>query len=453
MNLKIVILAAGKGTRMRSDLPKVLHPVAGQPMLGHVLDTARSLSNEVPIVVYGHGAELLKEAFSNDDIAWALQSEQLGTGHAVMQAVPLLDSDQRVLILYGDVPLLTAATLQRLLTESAEHGLGVLTARLHDPTGYGRIVRDSQGDVQRIVEHKDATDQERAIDEINTGIMVMPSSALNRWLNSLRNDNAQGEYYLTDVVELAVADGLPVSGIIAGSEIEVAGVNDRVQLAEIERAWQRRNAEALMRHGVRVVDPSRIDVRGELTCDPDVVIDVNVVFEGRVHLARGCYVAPNCVLRDVEIGADSEILEYTSIDQATIGARARIGPFARLRPETDLGDDTRVGNFVEIKKSSLGPGSKVNHLSYVGDATVGRKVNVGAGTITCNYDGAFKHKTVIEDDVFVGSDTQFIAPVTIGKGATIAAGTTVTDDVPAEKLVVSRVRQRVVDGWKRPTKE
>lgn len=453
MTTTAVILAAGKGTRMRSELPKVLHPLAGRPMLAHVIATARAVATGAPVVVYGHGGQILIETIADPDLTFVEQAEQLGTGHAVMQALPRLESATRVLVLYGDVPLLTPATLERLLSETPADAVGVLTARVADPTGYGRIVRDDAGLLTRIVEHKDAIESERAIDEINTGIMVLPSAPLATWLAALGNDNAQGEYYLTDLIAMARSEGVSVTGVVAGSEIEVSGVNDRVQLAVLERAFQRRVADALMRAGATLADPARIDVRGELTVGRDVAIDVGCVFEGRVELGDRVRVGPYAILRDVSVASGSVILEHSSVTEAEIGAGARIGPFARIRPGTVLAAGTHIGNFVEVKKAHVGEGSKVNHLSYVGDARIGRDVNVGAGTITCNYDGAHKHETVIEDDVFVGSDTQLVAPVTVGRGATIGAGTTVTRDVPPETLAISRTKQTTIDGWTRPRKK
>ena len=422
-------------------------------MIAHVVAAAREVTETAPVVVYGHGGERLLAALEGSELRFVEQAEQLGTGHAVMQAVAAFPAGGRVLVLYGDVPLLTPTTLRRLLEDTPVEGVGVLTVRMADPTGYGRILRDEAGAVAGIVEQKDASEAQRAIDEINTGIMVLPADPLRSWLAALGNDNAQGEYYLTDVVAAARASGVPVIGVEAASESEVAGVNDRIQLSALERAFQRRGAEALMRAGATVADPERIDVRGELTVESDAFIDVDCVFEGRVHLGAGARVGPHCVLRDVVIGAGTEVLEFSSVTGAEVGDQARIGPFARLRPETVLADRTHVGNFVELKKVSLGAGSKVNHLSYVGDASVGVDVNIGAGTITCNYDGAYKHQTTIEDDVFIGSDTQLVAPVTVGCGATIGAGTTVTRDVPAGTLAVGRARQTTIEGWSRPRKK
>ncbi|MDP2808616.1 MAG: bifunctional UDP-N-acetylglucosamine diphosphorylase/glucosamine-1-phosphate N-acetyltransferase GlmU [Rhodocyclaceae bacterium] len=436
--MNVVILAAGQGKRMRSDLPKVLHPLAGKPMLAHVLDTVRKLANVSMgriCVVVGHGGERVREALPADDIAWVHQEPQLGTGHAVMQALPHLDPAVPTLVLYGDVPLIRAETLDRLLKVSDGDTAALLTVRLDNPHGYGRIVRVG-GHIARIVEEKDADSACRAIDEINTGILVAPTAALARWLPGLSNRNAQGEYYLTDIVALAVAEGMAVDACQPDHAWEVEGINSRAQLARLERIHQRNLAEALMDEGVTLADPARIDVRGELICGRDVTIDVNCVFEGRVVLEDGVTIGPNCVIRD-----------------AVVGPRSVIGPFARLRPGTVLGEDVHIGNFVEVKNSSIADHSKANHLSYIGDATVGSRVNVGAGTITCNYDGANKFRTVIEDDAFIGSDTQLVAPVTVGRGATLGAGTTLTKDAPPDQLTISRQKQLTVAGWKRPVKK
>ena len=452
MSAAIVVLAAGQGKRMHSDLPKVMHRVAGKPMVEHVLDTAAAVSPAQPVLVYGHGGTQLKAGLAHRALTWVEQAEQLGTGHAVAQTLSSLPDQGLVLILYGDVPLLRASSLERLLADAAESGFAVLSVCMRDPSGYGRIVRDVSGHVARIVEHKDAIDAERAIDEINTGIMAIDAACLKRWIPRLGNANAQGEYYLTDCVEMAVGEGIVVRGVLIADADEAMGVNNRRQLAEVERIQQRRVAESLMDAGVTLLDPARLDVRGELTCGRDVIIDVNVVFEGRVVLGDRVRIGANNVISASSIGDDVEILPNCVIDAAVIGPAARIGPFPRVRPETTLARDTHIGNFVEIKKSTIGEGSKVNHLAYVGDAEIGRDVNVGAGTITCNYDGAFKHKTIIEDDVFIGSDTQLVAPVRIGRGVTVGAGTTVTEDVEADKLVISRVRQKSISGWKRPRK-
>jgi len=450
--LNIVILAAGRGTRMYSDLPKVLHPLAGKSLLGHVLDTARSLKPVRLCVVYGYGGDVVPNALAADDIVWAEQKEQLGTGHAVQQALPHLDPAGMTLVLYGDVPLTRLSTLQRLLQHAGSDKPAVLTAHFADPTGYGRMVREG-GRVTRIVEQKDASEAERAITEINTGIIVAPTAKLAQWLGSLSNDNAQGEYYLTDTIAMAVADGLDVAAAHPHHEWEVLGVNSKLQLAQLERIYQRNTAEQLAGLGAHILDPARLDVRGELICGRDVVIDVNCVFEGKVTLGDRVEVGANCVLKQVTVAEGTKIQPFTHIEDATVGADCRIGPFARIRPGTTLASDAHIGNFVEIKNSQIDSGSKVNHLSYVGDATVGKKVNIGAGTITCNYDGANKHRTVIEDNVFIGSDTQLVAPVTVSKGATIGAGTTLTRNAPAGELTLSRVKQTTINGWQRPQKK
>ena len=450
--MNVVILAAGKGKRMRSELPKVLHCLGGRPLLSHVLETARELKAGKICVVYGHGGEIVREALDGPDVIWVRQEPQLGTGHAVLQTLTFIDPDAPTLVLYGDVPLIGTPTLTRLL-DAAGDGLGVLTAVFDDPSGYGRILRDADGRVQRIVEHRDASEDERAVCEINTGFMAAPTAALKRWLPSLGNDNAQGEYYLTDIVRLAIGEGLPVATTQPDANWEVLGVNSKVQLAELERIHQRNNALLLMESGVTLADPGRIDVRGELDCGRDVTIDVNCVFEGRVALGDGVEVGANCVLKNAVVGAGSRIAPFSHIESAEVGPRCAIGPYARLRPGTKLGEDVHIGNFVEVKNSTVAERSKANHLAYVGDATVGKDVNIGAGTITCNYDGASKHRTVIEDDVFIGSDTQLVAPVTVGRGATLGAGTTLTQDAPPDKLTITRVRQLAVPGWKRPQKK
>ena len=450
--MNVVILAAGQGKRMRSDLPKVLHRLGGRPLLAHVLDTARELGAGKICVVYGHGGEAVREALDAADLVWVRQEPQLGTGHAVLQTLTFLDADVPTLVLYGDVPLIGAPTLTRLI-EAAGSGLGVLTEDLDDPGGYGRIVRDGDGNILRIVEERDASDEERTIGEINTGFIAAPTAALRRWLPALGNDNAQGEYYLTDIVRLAIGEGMTVSATQPDEAWEVLGVNSKVQLAELERIHQYRNALLLMEQGVTLLDPDRLDVRGELDCGRDVTIDVNCVFEGRVVLGDGVEVGAHCVLRNAVIGAGTRIAPFSHIEEADAGRGCSIGPYARLRPGTKLGEDVHIGNFVEVKNSTVADRSKANHLAYVGDATVGKNVNVGAGTITCNYDGANKHRTVIEDDVFIGSDTQLVAPVTVGRGATLGAGTTLTEDAPPDKLTITRVKQTTVPGWKRPQKK
>jgi len=452
--MNIVILAAGQGKRMRSSLPKVLHPVAGQPMLAHVIAAARQACSDAAniTVVIGHGAAAVQEAFPGEaGLHFVRQEPQLGTGHAVMQAVPCLDDATSTLVLYGDVPLITAATLRRLI-EAAGAAVGVLTVRLPDPAGYGRIVRNERGDVVRIVEQKDASAAERAIDEVNTGIVVVPTPQLKAWLATLSNDNAQGEYYLTDVIARAVGDGVRVVGVDGGDGDETLGVNSKEQLAMVERIAQRRAAQALMDAGVTLADPARIDVRGDLVTGADVSIDVGCIFEGRVELADGVRVGAYCVLRNCSFGAGTELLPFTVVEDSSVGAGARLGPFSRLRPGNALDDQVHIGNFVEIKASTIGRGSKANHLAYVGDSIVGRDVNVGAGTITANYDGANKHKTVIGDGASIGSNAVLVAPVTIGAGATVGGGSTIAKDAPPGKLTVARARQVTVEHWQRPVK-
>ena len=451
MSLSIVILAAGQGKRMNSDLPKVLQPVAGRPLLRHVVDCARESGAEDVCVVYGYGGDMVRSAFADDDIRWALQAEQLGTGHAVDQAMPDTPDANRVVVLLGDVPLLTAQTVGDLLSQTGADEVGVLTVELDDPSGYGRVVR-ANGSVQKIVEERDADDAERAIKEINTGVMCFPASRLKGWLGQLDNDNSQGEYYLTDILGMAVADGVMVQGVRVDNQVEVMGINDKKQLAESERAMQQRQADALMEQGVTLADPGRIDIRGELTCGKDVFIDVNTVFEGNVTLGDNVRVGSNNILRDCTIGSGTVIDAHCHLDGATTGAGCTIGPYARLRPGAELHDNAKVGNFVEIKKSTIGDGSKVNHLTYIGDTTIGTNVNVGAGTITCNYDGANKHQTTIGDDAFIGSGVELVAPVDVGKGATIGAGSTISKPAPEDALTVERAKQVTVPGWTRPTK-
>jgi bifunctional UDP-N-acetylglucosamine pyrophosphorylase/glucosamine-1-phosphate N-acetyltransferase len=451
MTLTVCILAAGQGKRMHSDRPKVLHHIGGKSLVAHVIETARSMSPTSPLVIYGHGGDQLHSAIV-DDVVWVEQREQLGTGHAVAQALPHIPDDGMTLILYGDVPLLREKTLNQLTAAASATGFGLLTVELGNPTGYGRIVRNASGAVERIVEHKDASQEERNISEVNTGIMAVNNAYLQRWIPALANDNAQSEYYLTDCVAAAVAEGIEVATVSAVSEAEVTGVNNRLQLATLERQFQNDIAADLMEQGVMLRDPARLDVRGRLTCGRDVEIDINALFIGDVTLGDRVRIGANCVVENAVIGDDVEMLPNCVVDSAQIGNGAKIGPYARLRPDTVLANDVHIGNFVEIKKSQIGNGSKVNHLSYVGDAIIGQNVNVGAGTITCNYDGAFKHQTTIEDDAFIGSDTQLVAPVTVGRGATVGAGTTVTGNVGADELVISRVKQKSVVGWKRPTK-
>ena len=452
--MNVVILAAGMGKRMQSALPKVLHPLAGKPLLSHVLDTARSLSASQLCVIYGHGGAAVQELLAKqpEKVATALQEPQLGTGHAVMQALPELDDNVPTLILYGDVPLTTAASLQALVDAAGNDKLGILTVVQDDPFGLGRIVREG-GEIKRIVEQKDATEQERAINEINSGIMVAPTKQLKKWLAAVKNDNAQGEYYLTDIVALAVADGVPVVSAQPSAQWEVAGVNSKVQLAELERIHQRNIALKLLEQGVTLMDPARIDVRGELICGRDVTIDVGCVFEGKVELGDGVRIGAHNVIVNARILAGAQIKPFCHIEEAVVGEVSIIGPYARLRPGTVLAEDVHVGNFVEIKNGQVAAHSKANHLAYIGDATIGSRVNIGAGTITCNYDGVNKSRTVIEDDAFIGSDSQLIAPVTVGKGATLGAGTTLTKDAPAGKLTVSRPRQITIENWTRPVKK
>jgi len=455
--LGVVILAAGQGKRMRSALPKVLHRLGGKPLLEHAYRAARDLRPERVYVVYGHGGEQVRDALGYLDVQWIEQDRQLGTGHAVAQALSFIDSGMdpgdTVLVLYGDVPLITSETLDRLVKASDGGRLSLLTVEIPDPSGYGRIVRDAAGGVQRIVEDRDASPEERAIGEVNTGMMAVSASHLKGWVARLENQNAQGEYYLTDVTAMAVADGVAVEPVSPASVFEVMGVNDRVQLALLERRYQRCQAEQLMRQGVTILDPARFDLRGDLQAGRDVVIDVNVVLQGRVRLGDRVTIGPNNWIRDADIGDDASILPNCVIEGAEIGRGARVGPFSRLRPETRLAVEVHIGNFVEVKKSAVMSGTKINHLSYIGDAEVGRDTNIGAGTITCNYDGANKHKTVIGDQVFIGSDTQLIAPVKVGDGATIGAGTTLTQDAPPGRLTLGRARQTTIADWERPKKK
>ena len=450
--MNVVILAAGMGKRMQSDLPKVLHALAGKPLLCHVIDTARQLSPSRCCVVYGHGGDKVPTQLAADDLQFVLQEPQLGTGHAVMQAVSKLNEDQPTLVLYGDVPLTTVATLRTLTEKAGNEKFAILTIAMDDPTGYGRIVRE-QNKIIRIVEQKDATDLERQIREVNTGILVAPTRQLKNWLSQLSNHNAQGEYYLTDIIALAVKDKVVIESTQPSHAWETLGVNSKVQLAELERIHQLNLAHQLLEQGVTLTDPSRIDLRGELHCARDVSIDIGCVFEGQVHIGQGVSIGAYCVIKNSRIADNANIKPFTHIDEASVGSDSQIGPYARLRPGTTLGPDVHVGNFVEIKNSEFGAHSKANHLAYVGDTTVGSRVNIGAGTITCNYDGANKHRTIIEDDAFIGSDTQLVAPVTVGKGATIGAGTTLTKDAPPDSLTVSRARQTSIAGWQRPVKQ
>ena len=450
--MEVIVLAAGQGKRMRSVLPKVLQPLAAKPMLAHVLDTARALEARRIVVVYGHGGEVVREALAAPDLAWARQDPPQGTGHAVQQAMPLVEDGDIALILYGDVPLIGQASLRRLTAAASDSSLALLTVEMADPTGYGRILRDAAGKVTRIVEEKDATPEERRVTEVNTGILAAPVARLRQWLANLKNDNAQGEYYLTDIIAMAVADGLEVITTRPDAFEETLGVNNKTQLAELERIHQRNIARRLTDEGVTVIDPARLDVRGRLVCGRDVEIDINCIFEGDVELGDGVRIGANCIVRNAKIGAGTRIAAFSQIEDTVMGEACVIGPYARTRPGTVLGTDVHLGNFVEVKNSVIADHSKANHLAYVGDADIGQRVNVGAGTITCNYDGANKFRTIIEDDVFIGSDTQLVAPVRVGRGATLGAGTTLTKDAPAEQLTVSRARQLSLAGWKRPVK-
>ena len=452
MQVDIVVLAAGKGTRMRSQLPKVLHPIAGTPMLQHIVNTVAELSPLATHVVIGHGAEQVRERVVGEHLSWVIQAEQLGTGHAVMQALPNLRGDIALVVL-GDTPLLRASSLKALLDSVDTKSYGLLTVESADPTGLGRIVRDATGNVQKIVEHKDATPEQLAITETNTGIMAIPRHLLEKCLPKLSSNNAQGEYYLTDLIELAIAEGLQIVSAKASSEMEVQGVNNRVQLAALEREYQRQQAESAMTAGASLADPHRFDVRGSLTVGNDVFIDINAVFHGDCVLGNNVSIGPNCTFYNAVIGDGADILANTVVEDARIDARATVGPFARIRPGTHLGEGSKVGNFVETKKTMLGKGSKINHLSYVGDAEVGDGVNIGAGTITCNYDGVNKHKTLMGDGVFIGSNSTLVAPIDIAAGAFVAAGSTVTSNISDNQLAVGRARQRNIDGWKKPTKK
>ena len=452
-SLQVVVLAAGQGKRMYSALPKVLHPLAGKPLLSHVLDAARALKPARLCVVVGHGADTVRSRIPDSDVRWALQERQLGTGHAVLQALPSLSAEGTVLVLYGDVPLIAVPTLEALVRAAEAGGVALLTQLIDEPKGYGRIVRDASGRVLRIVEEKDASAEERAIREVNTGILAMPRTRLEKWLAQLGNRNAQGEYYLTDVIAAAVGDGVPVEVRHPAAAHESLGVNSKTDLAALERLFQMSEAKRLLEAGVSLADPARIDVRGRLSCGRDVAIDVNCIFEGEVTLGDNVSVGANCILRDVSVGAGSEIKPFTLVEETAIGSNARIGPYARIRPGTVLEDEVHVGNFVEVKASRVGHGSKANHLTYIGDTTIGRDCNIGAGTITCNYDGANKHRTVIEDDVHIGSDVQLIAPVTVGRGATVAAGATIVDDVPPGGLTLTLKKQVSKPDWQRPRKK
>jgi len=451
-HLNVVILAAGQGTRMKSSLPKVLHPLAGVPLVQHVINISKKLNPEVVNVVYGHGGEQVQQQINDPEINWVLQAEQLGTGHAVEQVTHQLKDQQLVLILYGDVPLIKVETLTGLL-EKAKDGFSLLTVSLNKPDGYGRIVRDKNGLVENITEEKDASDKVKEINEVNTGILAVKADLLKNWLGKLENNNAQKEYYLTDVIAMAVKDGITVETTQPNNQYEVMGVNNRLQLAELERYYQQEQANKLMAGGITLADPTRIDIRGELIHGQDISIDINTVFEGNVSIGNNVSIGANCVIKDSKIADNVVILPMSILDNASVGKGSKVGPFARLRPGAVLSDNTHIGNFVEIKKSFIGLGSKVNHLTYVGDSMIGKNVNIGAGTITCNYDGANKHQTVIEDNVFVGSATQLVAPVKIGKNATIGAGSTITTDVAEDELAITRVKQKSIKGWKRPMKD
>ncbi|MEO8304064.1 MAG: bifunctional UDP-N-acetylglucosamine diphosphorylase/glucosamine-1-phosphate N-acetyltransferase GlmU [Betaproteobacteria bacterium] len=452
-SLNIAVLAAGEGKRMRSSVPKVLRPLGGRPLLAHVLQTARKLAADRICVVYGHGGELVRQRFPDSDLSWALQDPPQGTGHALAQALPHLAPDGVTLVLFGADPLARAETLTTVVGHARQGALSLLTIELDEPAGYGRIVRGADGAVQAIVEHKDATAAQREIREINTGVMAAPTALFARWLPALGNRNASGEYYLTDVIALARKEGVPVEATHAANVIETLGVNTMRELADLERLYQRAQAQALLDAGVLLVDPDRIDVRGTLECGPDVTIDVGCVFEGSVRLAEGVVVSPYCVLKDVNVGAGTQIAPFTHIDGATVGEHCRVGPYARLRPGATLADDVHIGNFVEVKASSIGRGSKANHLAYIGDTTMGAKVNFGAGSITANYDGVNKFTTVIEDGASIGSNCVLVAPVTIHQGATIGGGSTIAKDAPADTLTVARAQQTNVPGWKRPVKK
>ena len=454
MTVKTLILAAGQGTRMRSAMPKVLHKVANRSLLQHVYDTSQSIDNNEVIIIYGHGGEQVKQALAALDAQWIEQKQQLGTGHAVLQADSLLNNDDTVLILYGDVPLLSKESITGLLQHVSAHSMALLTVNLDDPSGYGRIVRDSAGNVIRIVEHKDATDQEHQIKEVNTGILAAKGDKLKAWIAQLDNSNAQQEFYLTDVIEMAVNEGIEVKTSQPECPDEVMGVNNRKQLSYLERVYQNLQADKLMAAGVTLLDPARVDCRGGFDAlGQDISVDINVIFEGNNSIGNNVKIGANTLINNSIIADDVEILANCIIDNASIGAGSRIGPFARLRPQAELAEQVHIGNFVEIKKATVAQGSKINHLSYIGDASIGSKVNIGAGTITCNYDGVNKFRTVIEDGAFIGSGTQLIAPVTVGKNATIGAGATITKDAPASQLTLSRAKQLSIKNWQRPVKK
>ena len=450
--LSVVILAAGKGTRMYSDLPKVLHPIAGKPMVKHVIDTAKQLGAHNIHLVYGHGGDLMQQRLANEPVNWVLQTEQLGTGHAMQQAAPFFADDENILMLYGDAPLITKATLEKLIAAKPDKGIALLTVVLDNPTGYGRILREN-GNVVGIVEQKDANTEQLKIQEVNTGVMVSDGASFKKWLTQLDNNNAQGEYYMTDVIALANRDGCQVAAVQAADLMEVEGANNRLQLVALEQYFQQKQARELLLAGVMLLDPNSFKLRGELTHGKDVEIDMNVILKGKVRLGNRVKIGAGCVLTNCDIGDDVEIKPYSVLEDTSVGANAAIGPFSRLRPGTELAENTHVGNFVEIKKAQIGKGSKVNHLTYVGDAEIGKDCNIGAGVITCNYDGANKFKTIIGDNVFIGSDSQLVAPVTIESGATIGAGSTIRDDVRHDELVTTRVPQKHIQGWERPKKK
>ncbi|MCS0322974.1 bifunctional UDP-N-acetylglucosamine diphosphorylase/glucosamine-1-phosphate N-acetyltransferase GlmU [Vibrio diabolicus] len=452
MKFSAVILAAGKGTRMHSNMPKVLHTLAGKPMAKHVIDTCTGLGAQNIHLVFGHGGDQMQTTLSEEPVNWVLQADQLGTGHAVDQASPRFEDDEKILVLYGDVPLISAETIENLLDAQPTGGIALLTVMLDNPTGYGRIIRKN-GPVVAIVEQKDATEEQKQIKEINTGVMVATGGDLKRWLSGLNNNNAQGEYYLTDVIAAAHDEGRAVEAVHPVNAIEVEGVNDRAQLARLERAFQSMQAQKLLEQGVMLRDPARFDLRGELQCGMDCEIDVNVIIEGKVSLGDNVVVGAGCVLKDCEIDDNTIVRPYSVIEGATVGEECTVGPFTRLRPGAEMRNDSHVGNFVEVKNARIGEGSKANHLTYLGDAEIGQRTNIGAGTITCNYDGANKFKTIIGNDVFVGSDSQLVAPVTIADGATIGAGTTLTKDVEEGELVITRVKERKINGWQRPVKQ
>ncbi len=453
MHVSVVILAAGQGTRMKSKLPKVLHPIGGKPLLSHVIHSTYELSPKQIVVVFGHGGEQVKTTLANEDVVWVEQTEQLGTGHAVDQAMPKVDDGHIILVLYGDVPLIKSSTLSELILLASNKALALLTVHLDEPHGYGRIVRDKHSAVERIVEQKDASESDLQITEINTGILAVQGKLLRTWLNKLENNNANGEYYLTDIIAMAVADGVEVKTIHPDTEDEVLGVNSRSQLARLERVFQRECAEKLMLNGATIIDPERIEIRGEVKTGKDVIIDINVVLEGHVQIGDDVYIGPGCVIRDCIIEDGVQIEAMCVLEHSRVGVKTLMGPFSRLRPGVELKGNNKVGNFVEIKNSVIGEGSKVNHLTYIGDTDMGSGVNIGAGTITANYDGAHKHRTTIEDNVSTGSNSVLVAPVKVGKGATIGAGSVITKETPEEKLTLTRAKQITIENWQRPVKK